>query len=462
MSAWSPNSVPPRGRIGAGSGHNSHAGVPSVAYVNLGCRVNRVETDLIADELTRAGLAVSSEEEAQAVVINTCAVTAEAEAKARKAVRHAASLPQAPHVVATGCVANLFADELSALAPNVTVERDKSRVPAAVLEGLGTGALAVGDDGELLGGAPASTASAPTPTGRTRPGIKIQDGCDNRCTYCIVWKARGASRSVDAARVRELVLRSLERNASEVVLTGINLGVYRSQLPDGRKVGLPGLLAWLLKTTPVGRIRLSSIEPPDVTDELLSTMAASNGRIAPFLHICLQSGCDATLRRMARTYDTAFFRAAVERAHQLLPQASLGTDLIVGFPGETDEEFEQSLSFCREMGFSRMHVFRYSKRPGTPAATADDQVDPHVMAERSARARELARDLRAREASRLVGMDDLVCVQAPFRGVSGGLFDVTLDAEAPVDAVVPVRVTGVSPDGTALLGHVCLHGEHAL
>ena len=451
-----------RGAAGAAGEQSAHAGLPSVAYVNLGCRVNRVETDLIADELTRTGLAVSPEEEAQAVVINTCAVTAEAVAKARKAVRHAASLPQAPLVVATGCVANLFADELAALAPNVTVERDKSRVPAAVLEGLGAGALAVGDDGELLSGALVVSASTPTPTGRTRPGIKIQDGCDNRCTYCIVWKARGASRSVDAARVRELVLRSLERGASEVVLTGINLGVYRSQLPDGREVALPGLLAWLLETTPVGRIRLSSIEPPDVTDDLLSTMAAFNGRIAPFLHICLQSGCDATLKRMARAYDTAYFRSAVVRAHEFLPQASLGTDLIVGFPGETDEEFEQSLSFCREMGFSRMHVFRYSKRPGTPAATEEGQVDPHVMAERSARARNLAHELRTREAARLVGMDDFVCVQAPFRGVSGGLFDVTLDAEAPIDAVVPVHLTGVSPDGTTLLGHVCPQGEHAL
>ena len=426
--------------------------VPGVAYVNLGCRVNRVETDLIADELARAGLEVLPEEEAQAVVINTCAVTAEAEAKARKAVRHAASRPQAPLVVATGCMANLFADELLALAPNVVVERDKSRVPTAVLDGLGVGALAVGDDGELL--AERIAHATPTPTGRTRPGIKIQDGCDNRCGYCIVWKARGASRSVDALRVRELVLRSLDRSASEVVLTGINLGVYRSPLPDGSKIELPGLLAWLLDTTPVGRIRLSSIEPPDVTPELVKTMAASHGRIAPFLHICLQSGCDATLFRMARIYDTALFRTAVEQARSLLPQVSLGTDLIVGFPGETDEEFERSLSFCREMGFSRMHVFRYSRRRGTPAATAPGQVDPHVMAARSARVRQLAREMREREAERLVGREDLVCVQAPLRGVSGGLFDVMLDAECPVDEMVPVCVTGVASDGTTLLGHV--------
>lgn len=438
------------------------AQVSGVAYVNLGCRVNRVETDLIAAELLRAGLVMLPEEEAQAVVINTCAVTAEAEAKARKAVRHAASLPQAPLIVATGCVASLFADELSALAPNVTVERDKSRVPAAVLEGLGSGALAVGDDGELLVTRVPGSASAPTPTGRARPGIKIQDGCDNRCSFCIVWKARGGSRSVGAARVRELVLRSLERGATEVVLTGINLGVYRANLPDGSEVGLPGLLSWLLSVTDVGRIRLSSIEPPDVTPELLAAMAASEGRVAPFLHICLQSGCDATLRRMARIYDTALFRTAVEQVRTLLPEVSLGTDLIVGFPGETDEEFEQSLAFCREMGFSRMHVFRYSKRPGTPAATAEGQVDPRVMAERSARARSLAREMRIEAAQRLVGARDLVCVQAPFRGVSGGLFDVILDAEAPIDAIVPVCVTGTLPDGTTLLGHVLSGNESPL
>ncbi len=421
-----------------------------VALVNLGCRVNRVELDLMASELERAGVALVGEEDASAVVVNTCAVTGEAEAKTRKAVRRAAGLPQAPLVVATGCVANLFSDELSALAPNVVVERDKSRVAARVLEGLG---LAPAADGPAAG--MSCGADTVTPTGRTRPGIKIQDGCDNRCTYCIVWKARGASRSVDASRVRELVLRSLDRGASEVVLTGINLGVYRSVLPDGSEVGLPGLLSWLLETTAVGRMRLSSIEPPDVTSELLEAMAASQGRIAPFLHICLQSGSDATLSRMARIYDTTLFRRAVEQARAILPQVSLGTDLIVGFPGETDEEFEQSLSFCREMGFSRMHVFRYSRRPGTPAASAEGQVDPHVMAERSARARGLAHEMRREEARRLVGADDLVCVQTPFRGVSGGLFDVILDVEAPVDAVVPVRVTGVAEDGTTLLGHVC-------
>ena len=393
--------------------------VPGVALVNLGCRVNRVELDLMASELERAGVPLVDEGEAAAVVVNTCAVTAEAEAKTRKAVRRAAQAAHAPLVVATGCVASLFADELAALAPNVVVEKDKGRVAALVLEELGVPSCGVGDAGAL--------AQAPTPTGRTRPGIKVQDGCDNRCTYCIVWRARGAR---------------------EVVLTGINLGSYRASDERGRELRLPGLLELLLERTDVERIRLSSIEPPDVTPELCSVMAGAGERIAPFLHVCLQSGCDETLRRMARVYRTDLFRRVCETAREAVAGMALGTDLIVGFPGETDDEFERSLAFCREMGFARMHVFRYSRRPGTPAATMPDQVGARESAERSRRARELAAEMRLERARELVGSEDLVVVQYPGRGVSGGLFDVEVDPALPVDSLVRVRLASVRDDAT--------------
>ncbi|OUO35492.1 MiaB/RimO family radical SAM methylthiotransferase [Olsenella sp. An290] len=409
-----------------------------VALVNLGCRVNRVELDLMASALERAGVPLVDEAEAAAVVVNTCAVTAEAEAKTRKAVRRAALLPQAPLVVATGCVASLFADELAGLGPNVVVERDKSRVAGVVLAELD-----VPEDGSSCEGA--ASALAPTPTGRTRPGIKIQDGCDNRCTYCIVWRARGRARSLAPEAVLDEVRAACARGAREVVLTGINLGSYRA---EGEGLALPGLLCRILDETDVERVRLSSIEPPDVTEELCRQIAASDGRVAPFLHVCLQSGCDETLRRMARVYRTDLFRRVVETARRHVPGVSLGTDLIVGFPGETDEEFERSLDFCREMRFSRMHVFRYSRRPGTPAATMPGQVDPHVSAERSRRARELAEGMRLEEARRLVGSEDLVVVQYPGRGVSGGLFDVTVDPGLPVDSLVRVRLAAVGADAT--------------
>ena len=409
-----------------------------VALVNLGCRVNRVELDAMALELERHGATLVPEREAGVIIVNTCAVTGEAEAKTRKAVRRAASLPGSPLVIATGCVANLFSDEISSLAPNVRVERDKAAVAALAVSALG-----------LEGGGDAPVpCDAPTPTGRTRPGIKIQDGCDNRCTYCIVWRARGAARSMAPARVLDAVRAAQERGAHEVVLTGINLGSYRAADEGGDELALPGLLDLLLSETDVERIRLSSIEPPDVTDELCRTMAAAGERVAPFLHVCLQSGCDETLRRMARVYRTDAFRRVVETAREHLPHLALGTDLIVGFPGETDSDFERSLDFCREMRFSKMHVFRYSRRPGTPAATMDGQVDPHVMTERGERARALADEMRLAEARRLVGSRDLVVVQYPGRGVSGGLFDVLLDPSVPVDSLVPVRLTDVYDDAT--------------
>ena len=418
----------------------SRHAIARVALVNLGCRVNRVECDLIANKLQLCGCDISSREDADAIVINTCAVTGEAQTKTRKAVRSAARLPQAPVVVATGCVANLFADELRGVAPDLIVEPRKEIVAARVLDALGIGEDYV-DDGGVL-------AVSPTPTGRTRPGIKIQDGCDNRCAFCIVWKARGPSRSLPSTRIVDAVHEACARNAREVVLTGINLGSYCS--PEGDALGegasLSALLRHLLAKTDVQRIRLSSIEPPDVTDELLDTMVASRGRIAPFLHICLQSGCDETLRRMRRVYTSSQFEEKVLHARSRMPRIALGTDVIVGFPGETDEEFEESLAFCRRMEFARMHVFRYSKRPGTPAATAPSQVDPRVSAKRSARMREAARKMRARQMATFVGAEGDVLVQEPGAAVSAELFDVAVDSSCPVGELVRVRFERVEKD----------------
>lgn len=411
-----------------------------IALVNLGCRVNRVELDLMADSFLHMGCSIVEEHEAQAIVINTCAVTAEAEAKTRKAVRKAAQLPGAPLVVATGCVASLFAEELASLAPNVVVEKEKDKVADRVLEELGCAPESVNDEGILI--------SKPTPTGRTRPGIKIQDGCNNRCTYCIVWKARGAGKSLNPQEVVRQVKEATDRGAQEVVLTGINLGSYEAQCDDtGKVLRLSDLLEYLLEQTNVGRLRLSSLEPPDVDSRLVQVVADSKGRIAPFLHICLQSGCDSTLIRMGRVYRTDLYKHAVEEARSVMPNIAIGTDLIVGFPGETDVEFEQSYEFCHQMKFSKMHVFRYSKRPGTPAATASGQVDPRVMAARAQKMRDLALKMRNRAAEQLVGTCDNVVVQYPGKGISGGLFDVQLDPDIPIDELVKVHFDEVVSNG---------------
>lgn len=405
---------------------------PRIAVLNLGCRLNRVEMDLIAEDILDAGCKLVEEVSADAIVVNTCAVTAEAEAKTRKAIRHAASLPQRPLVIATGCVASLFADELTALAENVKVEANKARVAGRLFNELGWSATAPEEGLWRM----------PTPTGRMRRGIKIQDGCNNRCTYCIVWKARGAAHSIDPARVVLSVQEAVAHGSREIVLSGINLGSYDWVGSKGH-LRLPELIELILRQTDVGRLRLSSIEPLDISDQLLSVMASSGERVAPFLHACLQSGCDETLRRMGRIYTTDQYRHVIAQARSAVQALSVGCDVIVGFPGETDKDFEESLSFCKEMGFARMHVFRFSRRPGTPAATMAGQVPPEVLADRSKRMRALAQDMRVSAANAHICQVESVLVQAPGRGVTGGLFDILLDRSLPVDTlvhVVPHRV----------------------
>ena len=407
-------------------------GRPGVCLLNLGCRVNRVELDLMASELEAAGAVLVDEAEADAIVVNTCAVTGEAEAKTRKAVRRAAGMPKAPAVVATGCVASLFSAELSELAPNVVVEANKSLVAGRVLDLLGLAAGSVTDEGGLVA---TPTPTAPHPSRRQDPGRLRQP-------LHLLHRLEGPrERPLAFARRGP---RGHPSRAGQGRPRGRAHGHQPGQLPLGARrapvLRLPGLLDLIMEKTDVERVRLSSIEPPDVTPELCDAMARGGERVAPFLHVCLQSGSDRTLRRMARVYRTDLFRRAVEEARSLVPRLALGTDLIVGFPGETDEDFADSLAFCEEMRFAKMHVFRYSRRPGTPAADFPDQVDPHVMAARGARMRELAGRMRRDEAAGLVGVDDLVVVQYPGRGVSGGLFDVRVPEEVPLDTLLPVRL----------------------
>lgn len=381
-----------------------------VALVNLGCRVNRAELDAMARELASHGCELVDEDGAEAVVVNTCAVTAEAQAKTRHAVRHAASRPGVRLVVATGCAATLFADELLETDPCVMVEPDKERVASRVLELADRAA----EPSPLSSPRAVSGAAPVTPTGRMRPGLKIQDGCDRRCTYCIVWKARGPARSLDAADVIERVRRLEADGAREVVLTGIDLGRYRCG-----SVTLASLLSRILAQTGIGRARLSSVEPAGVTPELLEVMAGSDGRVAPFLHVPLQSGCDATLLRMGRPYSVREYAQMASQAIDAVPGLALSTDVIVGFPGETDEEFERSLATCRELGLSGMHVFRYSRRPGTPAAQMDGQVDAHTSAERSRIMRQLSHTLASEHARGLVGTRQLVLCERGCLGTTG-------------------------------------------
>jgi threonylcarbamoyladenosine tRNA methylthiotransferase MtaB len=351
----------------------------SIAFLTLGCKVNQTESDAIADAL---GVAASREvEDADVVVINTCTVTGEADHKARKSVRHALGLPKQPAVVVTGCLAALDADGLRALSDRVVVEADKSRVPQRVRQALGD---------RPLESAPRGTAR------RARVQLKVEDGCDAFCTYCIVPYARGLPRAVPLAEIERQARSLATDRVSEVVLTGINIGRYR----DGEM--RLGDVVRAVAEAGIPRVRVSSIEPGDVTDDLLGAVA-SLPAFCRHLHVPLQSGSDAVLARMGRPYDTRAYAATLSRVREALPGMAITTDVIVGFPEETDAEFAETRAFVEAQQFSRLHVFRYSPRPGTPAAEMPGQVPAPVKAARAAALRELGERLHAEFAATMVG-----------------------------------------------------------
>lgn len=412
---------------------------PSVSVVNLGCRVNRVESDRICRDLSARGLSLVDEAAADLVVINTCAVTGEAEAKTRKAVRHALGLPRDPRVVVTGCVVNLHPDELCDLSPRVVAEPSKVDVADRVCE-----LLSWVPDGSSPG-----CLDAERLLGRSRLGVKIQDGCNNRCAYCIVWKARGPERSVPVEAVLEQVRAADAAGVPEVVLTGVNLGAYSAATEGEAPVGLVGLIESILCRTGIPQIRLSSIEPMDVTDELIDCMAAHGDRIAPFLHLPVQSGCSATLARMGRPYTTRDFEETVARIRDKVPACGISGDLIVGFPGETESEFADTRSFVERVGFSRLHVFRYSARPGTPAASMPDQVAPEVMASRSAAVRELVAASARSDARSRIGTCERAVLEYGNRGTLGSFHRVVVDG-VPEDAssgILEVQIESIDEAG---------------
>ena len=422
---------------------------PTVHVVNLGCRVNRVESDRMTVELDRRGFDLVDEDDAEIVVINTCAVTGEAEAKTRKAVRHALGCARDPWVIVTGCAVNLHADVLTALSERVIAEPSKGKV-AACAERL------VADRLRDRPHSDDCDATALTDLlGRSRIGVKVQDGCDNRCSYCIVWKARGPERSVDVARVVADVREAADSGVAEVVLTGVNLGAYRGLDDAGEVAGIDELVEVLVRDTDIPHIRLSSIEPMDVDERLLERMAAHPERIAPFFHLPIQSGCSETLARMNRPYDADDLLDLVDTIRGAVPGIALSGDLIVGFPGETDAEFERTRALVERIGFSRLHVFRYSARPGTPAATMPDQVPAQTMAARSAIIRALIDKTSRDDATARIGTIERAVIEYPGRGTLGSFHRVIVDdvSEDLVGRLVDVAIMDVDAQGV-LHGHV--------
>jgi threonylcarbamoyladenosine tRNA methylthiotransferase MtaB len=361
---------------------------------STGCRLNQSEIETLGRQFERAGhQVVTAPELADVCVVNTCAVTQEATRTSRMILRRLNRLNPETKLIATGCYAHLSPEQVGAL-PGVKQVVDNLHKEHLVPLVSGTPGPIDPFDQE-----PLEREFRPGALGRTRAFVKVQDGCNNRCTFCVTTIARGPgrSRSVDevVAEVNYLVAAGYQ----EAVLTGVHLGSYGHDRDE--RDGLLQLVQALLERTAIARLRLSSLEPWDIPPGFFELWG--DARLCRHLHLPLQSGCDTTLRRMARRTSQKAFATLVEQARTAIPDLALSTDVIVGFPGETDAEFETSYQFVRDMDFMKLHVFRYSPRPGTVAARMAEQVPAEVKHERSARMLALSEEGGRRFRQRFVG-----------------------------------------------------------
>ncbi len=373
----------------------------------VGCRLNFSEMESLARRLQAAGhTVVQQPSDAQVIVFNTCAVTADAVRGSRKEARRLHA--EAPHarLALTGCWATLAPDEAAAL-PGVALVA--SNTQKELLPLLLEPWSAAFDDpaqlAQLLPGAPPALLSPETAPPaerlrRTRAFVKVQDGCNNRCTFCIVTVARGESRSRPIAEVVDEVRAHVAAGVHEVVLTGVHLGAWGRDLLAGESLG--DLLAALLADTDLPRLRLSSLEPWEIGDGFFELWQQSGGRLCPHLHLPLQAGCDAQLRAMARRCTTASFRALAAAARAAIPDLTLTTDLIAGFPGESEADFAIGLAFVEEMAFLDAHIFPYSARPGTAAASFGGEPTSDIKRARARRLAEVVARTGAAERARFV------------------------------------------------------------
>ncbi len=431
------------------------AAAPKVAFKTLGCRLNQAESEKALEALGERGFDLAhAGEEPDVVVINTCTVTRESTASSRRLIRKQAEAHPGATVVVTGCYAVSDPEAVRAIpGVDLVVGNDaKDRIAELIVDVPQVRRL------PLLLTPPGTPAPAPVERLRTRVAVKAQTGCDEWCTFCIIPRTRGPLRSYPAAEVVADVRRQVDRGAREVVLTGVHLGKYGED--RGEREGLTRLVDRLTAIEGLVRLRLSSILPVQVTPALVERVR-DNPKVCRHLHVPLQAGDDDILERMHRPYRVAGFLERVEHAKAEVPGLGLSTDIIVGFPGETRAQFEATLAVTERVGFSKLHVFRYSPRPDTPAAGMADQVGD---ADKKARARELialGNELRRRFHERHVGALLEVLVETAGDGLADGTSDNYIKVGFPggpdlVDQVVGVR--GLRADGEGMDGE--LAGPH--
>ena len=415
--------------------------MPNCAFVTFGCKINQYDTQAIREEILDLGYVEKQDAvEVDLVVVNSCTVTERAGEKVEERVRTLIRRNPAASIIVTGCISEDDRQRLE-LIPEVDHligNEEKHRV-AEILQGA-----------EMPGGPPRRKSrdifnlQISGFEGRTRAFLKIQDGCDSFCSYCIIPHMRGSSRSRQQSSIIEEAERLACAGFSEVVLTGIHLRQWGLDL--GIRDGLGSLLSHLLAVEGVERIRLSSIGEGAFTDRFLGAFEA-DPRLCRFFHVPLQSGSDRILQRMRRDYSVKEFMEAMKRIGERLPRAGLATDVIVGFPGETEEDFQRTLDVIEEVGFSQVHLFPYSPRPRTSAARLDLHVDGAVRQQRMQRARALGREVQARQLQQRIGDRVQVLVEkdaastgSTLEGLSREGFRVAIEGEGVATASRGVEI----------------------
>ena len=387
-----------------------------IAITTLGCKINQYDSAVIQNRLEHKHSFVPFDDEADCYVINTCTVTDRADWEARQLVRRAKRLNPTAKVLVTGCYAQVNPDEVARVAGVdyvVGLNRLDDLLRYVESAPLVETQVAVSEVKRERGVPVLGTTALP---GHTRAFLKIQEGCNYTCTYCIIPTARGLSRSVAPRQVLQQVRQLAGAGYREIVLTGIHLGGYGQDLQP--KLDLTALVEQIAESGLMPRLRLSSLDPREVPDRLLDLMARSE-TICPHLHVCAQAGDDAILKAMRRNYDTAYFRDLLARVRQRLPEAALGSDIIVGFPGESEAQFDASLEYFDSLPLTYFHVFPYSPRRGTAATALADPVTAVEKKRRAQRMRALGARKKQEFCTGFAGQRVDILVEAKIDKASG-------------------------------------------
>lgn len=414
----------------------------------FGCRTNQADSAAIRQAfLDQSFLEADDHRQADVIIVNSCTVTHRSDQQVRQLARKMRRENPSARIVLTGCYAQRSPeaaariDGLDVVAGNtfkgqIVEIANEPPVPAGVREL----AAVYRDDFRKVRAIDLTPATQVG--GKTRPFVKIQDGCDACCTYCIIPEVRGPSRSVPADLIHRQVEELIEHGFQEIVLTGIHIGTYGMHFQP--RVPLDSLLAELVRIPGLGQLRISSIEPMELSRRVIR-LAAESERIAPHFHICLQSGSDSVLRRMLRPYDTTRFASIVGEIRKTIPDAGIGTDVIVGFPGETEREFQETVEFVQRMPFTYLHVFPYSDRKGTAASRMGEKVNPAVIKQRSQILRELSeeknREFRISFVGRSIRLLTLTDEHSGYReALTGNYLKARTDASIPGNMIVTGNV----------------------